>query len=262
MNEIKMFEGHEVEIIEFNEQILFNPYHVGVCLEMAAGTVKDHIRRMNDNQVVKLKNSDVGLTDIRKLNNAGENFLTESGVYKLTFKSRKPNAERFTDWVADEVLPSINHNGGYIMNQEQKTDEEILAEANLVAQRVIAKRDERIKALEIENQKMQPKAEYFDALVDKEMLTSIRDTAKEFNMRPKDLMEWLLSKNYIYRKKPSKNNKKGRIMPYSEFTDGQKSEPLFSLKEFATDYYADSAVYVTPKGRATFRVMLKAEGMI
>ena len=53
---------HEVEIIEFNEQILFNPYHVGVCLEMAAGTVKDHIRRMNDNQVVKLKNSDVGFS--------------------------------------------------------------------------------------------------------------------------------------------------------------------------------------------------------
>lgn len=77
-----MFEGHEVEIIEFNEQILFNPYHAGVCLEMAAGTVKDHIRRMNDNQVVKLKNSDVGLTDIRKLNSAV--YITPKG--RATFR--------------------------------------------------------------------------------------------------------------------------------------------------------------------------------
>ena len=63
--------------------------------------------RMNDKQVVKVKNSDVTNIHIRKLNNAGENFLTESGVYKLVFKSRKPNAEKFTDWIADEVLPSI-----------------------------------------------------------------------------------------------------------------------------------------------------------
>lgn len=257
-----MFEGNEVEVIKLNGKVLFNPYHVGKCLSLSQDTVRKAMSRMSNNQCIKVKNSDVIDCHIRKLNNAGENFITESGVYKLIFKSKNPNAEAFSNWVTDEVLPSINHNGGYIMNQEQKTDEEILAESILVAQRVIVKRDERIKALEMENQKMQPKAEYFDALVDKEMLTSIRDTAKEFNMRPKDLMEWLLSKNYIYRKKPSKNNKKGRIMPYSEFTDGQKSEPLFSLKEFATDYYADSAVYITPKGRATFRVMLKAEGMI
>ena len=48
---------------------------------------------MNEKQVVKIKNSDVSKVDIRKLNNAGENFLTESGVYKLVFKSHKPNAE-------------------------------------------------------------------------------------------------------------------------------------------------------------------------
>ncbi|MEG2247037.1 MAG: BRO family protein [Romboutsia sp.] len=44
---------------------------------------------------------------IRKLNNAGENFLTESGVYKFIFKSRKEEAEKFQDWVTEEVLPAI-----------------------------------------------------------------------------------------------------------------------------------------------------------
>ena len=40
-------------------------------------------------------------------------FLTESGVYKLIFKSRKEEAERFQDWVTDEVLPSIRQTGIY-----------------------------------------------------------------------------------------------------------------------------------------------------
>ena len=111
MHELMIFEGHEVEVFELNGAVLFNPYHVGECLEMAPGTVKDHMSKMNKKQVVKVKNSDVGLTNFRKLNNAGENFLTESGVYKLVFKSRKPNAEAFTDWVTDEVLPALRKTG-------------------------------------------------------------------------------------------------------------------------------------------------------
>lgn len=47
------------------------------------------------------------------MNNAGEKFLTESGVYKLVFKSRKPEAEKFSDWVTDEVLPQIRKTGSY-----------------------------------------------------------------------------------------------------------------------------------------------------
>jgi len=115
MHELMIFEGHEVEAFELNGAVLFNPYHVGECLEMAPGTVKDHMSKMNKKQVVKVKNSDVGLTNFRKLNNAGENFLTESGVYKLVFKSRKPNAEAFTDWVTDEVLPALRKTGTYEM---------------------------------------------------------------------------------------------------------------------------------------------------
>ena len=111
MNELMIFEGHEVEAFELNGEVLFNPYHVGACLDMAMSTVKDHMSKMNKKQVIKVKNSDVGLTDFRKLNNAGENFLTESGVYKLVFKSRKPDAEKFTDWVTDEVLPTLRKTG-------------------------------------------------------------------------------------------------------------------------------------------------------
>ena len=119
MNNLMIFEGHDVEVFELNGQVLFNPYHVAEILDIK--NVRDNISRMNNKQVVKIKNSDVTKTDIRKLNNAGENFLTESGVYKLVFKSHKPNAEAFTDWIADEVLPSLRKNGHYAVSYTHLT---------------------------------------------------------------------------------------------------------------------------------------------
>lgn len=116
MNNILFFEGHEVEILEFEGQVLFNAKDVAKILDIK--NVRDNISKMNKNQVIKLTNSAVGKTDTRKMNNAGENFLTSSGVYKLAFKSRKPNAEEFTDWITDEVLPSIEENGYYISTEK------------------------------------------------------------------------------------------------------------------------------------------------
>jgi len=140
MHELMIFEGHEVEVFELNGAVLFNPYHVGECLEMAPGTVKDHMSKMNKKQVVKVKNSDVGLTNFRKLNNAGENFLTESGVYKLVFKSRKPNAEVFTDWVTDEVLPTLRETGSYEMPKakKNKSNRTALSSANMMVKNVMS----------------------------------------------------------------------------------------------------------------------------
>ena len=100
-----IFEGNNVEVVELNGQVLFNPKHVAEILDIA--DVKSSIRGFSEKQVVKIRNSDVHSMHFRKLNNPGENFLTESGVYKLVFKSRKPEAERFSDWVTDEVLPTI-----------------------------------------------------------------------------------------------------------------------------------------------------------
>ncbi|MDU6808918.1 MAG: BRO family protein [Clostridium sp.] len=117
MNNLMKFENHNVEVFEWNGQVLFNPYHCGECLELAESSIRDVVRKMNDKQVIKLKNSDVVNSNIRKLNNAGENFLTESGVYKLIFKSKKKEAERFQDWVTDEVLPQIRKTGSYKNNQ-------------------------------------------------------------------------------------------------------------------------------------------------
>ena len=117
MNNLMVFEGNNVEVIEWNGNVLFNPYHVGNCLELSSSRVRDYLSKMNNKQALKLKNSDVGNTDIRKLNNAGEKFLTISGVFKLVFKSQKEDAEKFQDWVTDEVLPSIAKTGSYVSKQ-------------------------------------------------------------------------------------------------------------------------------------------------
>ena len=63
MDNIKMFEGHEVEVFELNGQVLFNPYHVGACLELGNSAVKMAVAKMNEKQVVKLTNSKVNKVD-------------------------------------------------------------------------------------------------------------------------------------------------------------------------------------------------------
>lgn len=109
MENLMIFEGHDMEVFEFDGQVLFNPKHVAEILGIA--DVKSSTRNFNSKQLIKVKNSDVHNMHFRKLNNAGENFLTESGVYKLIFRSHKPEAERFSDWVTDELLPSVRKSG-------------------------------------------------------------------------------------------------------------------------------------------------------
>lgn len=116
-NKLMIFEGKEVEVFEYKGKVLFNPYHVGECLDLLDSSVRNYLSKMSQKQAILLKNSDVQDKDIRKLNNAGEKFLTESGVYKLIFKSRKEEAEKFQDWVADEVLPQIRKTGVYQRQQ-------------------------------------------------------------------------------------------------------------------------------------------------
>ena len=84
-NNLMVFEGHNVEIFEWEGKVLFNPKHVAECLDIK--NVNDNIRKMNEKQVIKLTNLDVKDKKFRKLNNRGESFLTESGVLALISKS-------------------------------------------------------------------------------------------------------------------------------------------------------------------------------
>lgn len=105
-----------------------------------------------------------------------------------------------------------------------------------------------VSQLTVDKQIMQPKADYFDELVDRNLLTGIRETAKELKVKQKVFVDFLLDKKYLYR------DKKGKLMPYAKPLENE----LFELKEFANSKtgFSSTQVFVTPKGKETFRLLL------
>lgn len=174
-------------------------------------------------------------------------IINESGLYNVILRSDKPEARPFRKWVTSEVLPSIRKTGGYISGQDSLSPEELMAKALMVARKTLAERDARISALTVENQILQPKAEYFDQLVDRNLLTGFRETAKLLEVSPKRFVDFLLEKKYIYR------DQRGKLMPYAEKNNG-----LFELKERFNDkiQWTGTQTLITPKGRETFRLLM------
>ena len=172
--------------------------------------------------------------------------INESGLYSLVLSSRLPTAKKFRHWVTSEVLPSIRRTGGYLAGQEQLSPEELMARALLVAQRTIADREARISSLTVENQTLLPKAEYFDELVNRNLLTNFRETAKQLGVPPKRFTGFLLKHKYIYR------DKRGKLMPYED-----KNSGYFEVKETYNEKtdWSGTQTLVTPKGREAFRLL-------
>lgn len=147
-------------------------------------------------------------------------IINESGLYSLVLSSKLPTARKFRRWVTSEVLPSIRKTGGYIAGQKELSPEELMARALKVANDVLAAREARISELTVQNTIMQPKADYFDELVDRNLLTSFRDTAKQLGVSQNAFIGFLKERKYIYR------DQKGKLMPYADKNNG-----LFEVKE-------------------------------
>jgi prophage antirepressor-like protein len=173
-------------------------------------------------------------------------FIPEGDVYRLIIRSKLPTAEKFERWVFDEVLPSIRKNGGYIAGQETMSEAELMAKALMVAQRTLAEREAQLSHAKVQIAIMEPKADYFDELVERNTLTNFRETAKQLGVPPKSLVSFLLERKYLYR------DKKGHLLPYEDKNNG-----LFEVKESFNEKTKWSGVQtlVTPKGRETFRLL-------
>lgn len=118
-------------------------------------------------------------------------FINESNLYKVIFQSRKDEAEKFTEWVTSEVLPSIRKNGGYIANQENLSDEELIARALLVAEKKIAEKEQMLNIKEAEIEEMKPKANYYDQILQNKSTMTITSIAKDYGMSGIELNQWL-----------------------------------------------------------------------
>ena len=173
-------------------------------------------------------------------------FINESGLYSLVLSSKLPTAKAFKRWITHDVIPSIRKNGGYIAGQESMTAEELMAKALLVAKKTIEEKEAELSRKQVENAIMAPKADYFDELVDRNLLTGIRETAKELGVKQKVFVDFLLDKKYLHR------SKSGKLTPTAGKGDG-----LFEMKECFNEKtsWAGTQVMVTPKGRETFRLL-------
>ena len=169
--------------------------------------------------------------------------INESGLYSLILSSKLPQAKEFKKWITTEVLPSIRKNGGYIKNQEKMSNEEILANAVLLANHLIAEKEKIIEDLE-------PKAKYFDELVNNNLLTNFRNTAKELHIPQKVFIQFLLEKELIYR------DKKNRLLPYAKNNKG-----YFEVKEWCKEGSEAVGIqtFVTQKGRHYLLLLIGGE---
>ena len=91
----------------------------------------------------------------------------------------------------------------------------------------------------------EPKVQYFDKLVERNLLTNFTTTAKEFGVKRKDLIDYLLDNGYIYR------DQRGNLFPYAVHVPH-----LFEVKEYCKDHHSGTQTLITPKGRETLRLLL------
>lgn len=137
----------------------------------------------------------------------------------------------------------------FISVEEQwNTPEAVMARALKYANENLKKLQIQISDLTVDNQIMKPKADYFDELVERNLLTNFRETAKQLEVKEKMFIGFLLEHKYVYR------DKKGKLMPYAKHADNG----LFEIKECFNEktQWGGTQTLITPKGRETFRMLM------
>lgn len=250
MNELQVFtyNGNEVRTVQKDGE----PWWVlkDVCEVLGISKYRDTAARLEDDEREPIR--------VDTLGGAQEMLcVNESGLYNVILRSDKPEAKPFRKWVTSEVLPSIRRHGAYMTPE---TLEAVILNPDMMIRLCTALKDEQDKnkalqaansSLAVDNQIMKPKADYFDEIVDRNLLTNFRETAKQLQIKEKEFIRFLLDRKYIYR------DKKGKIQPYAD-----KNSGLFEVKEFVNEKtgFSSTQTLITPKGRETFRLLFLKAG--
>lgn len=168
---------------------------VDICKALEISNVSQAKTRLNQDGVI----SNEVIDSIGRTQNA--NFVNESNMYKLIFQSRKESAERFTDWVTSEVLPSIRKHGVYAVD-------ELLDNPEIAIKAFTALKEEREKnkLLQSDNERIKPKEIFADAVATSHTSILIGDLAKLLKQNgvetgQKRLFEWLRENGYLIKRK-------------------------------------------------------------
>ena len=237
MNELQVFENKQFgqlrAIMKDSE-----PWFVAadVCKALEVGNPSQALTRLDDDEkfttIISNEGAASGISSLA--------FVNEPGLYTLVLGSRKREAKSFKRWVTHDVVPSIRKTGAYMTPE---TIEKVLMNPDTIISLAT-----QLKALQTKVEQHKPKVQYFDTLVDRNLLTNFRDTAKELHVAPKAFINFLLEKGYIYR------DNKSRLRPYQAHAE----KGLFEVKEFASEFNNKAGIQtlVTPKGRETFRLLV------
>ena len=152
-----------------------------VCLALGIGKYRDAVSTIDDDErgsvLVDTPGGKQQMTTV-----------TEPGFYKLVMRSRKPEAKAFQRWVTHEVLPALRRDGGYMVARDE-TPEELMARALKAADATLARvRDENAR-LTRRNQVLEPKAAFFDSVMESDGLISVRAAAKVLKSYDREMGE-------------------------------------------------------------------------
>lgn len=234
MNDLQVFKNAEFGEIR-TVTIDGEPWFVGKDVATALG-----YSSTNRAIIMHVDEEDKGVTKCNTLGGAQNlTVINESGLYSLILSSKLPTAKKFKRWVTSEVLPSIRKNNGYIMNQENMTPEQIMAEGILIAQRIIESKNK-------EFERMKPKEVFADAVKTSHTSILIGDLAKILKQNgietgQKRLFEWLRNNGYLI-----KRNGTDRNMP----TQRAMEMGLFEVKE-STINNPDGSIRITKTTKVT-----------
>lgn len=171
MNEIQLFDynGNQVrEINDINGEPWFLAMDVCDVLEIRSDTIpvildSDEHLKVDPNSIGVKVNAPHGVT-----------LISESGLYSLTMRSRKPQAKKFRKWVTSEVLPEIRRSGKYKGQMVPQTFAEAL--------RLAANQQEKIEHQSAKLAEQQPKAEFYDRVTQSDDTYDIGEVAKMLNI--------------------------------------------------------------------------------
>lgn len=254
MNDVTIFRKDEFGAVRA-VMLEGEPWFVAadVCRALGIGNSSDAVKRLDDDEHA--------LVSIEGLSRGNDkaNIINEPGLYGLVLASRKPEAKAFKRWITHEVIPEIRKTGGYIAGQEMMDDDQLLANALMVAQRKIAERN---KQLEAANEKIKadaPKVLFAETVEKAETCISIGTLAKILNQAGLDIGErrlferlrndkWLNSKGRNWNV-PSQKSMDMGLMRVHESTISRssgiqiKKTPLITGKgqRFFLDLYAPKA---------------------
>jgi prophage antirepressor-like protein len=186
-NNIQIFNNPnfgEVRVVEIEGKIMFAATEVAICLgyENPRDAILYHCKSGNVEKRYVAHENGMGGVYV--------NFIPEGEVYRLIIHSKLPTAEKFQDWVFDEVLPSIRKHGGYLTSKESDDPEEIIARALVVAHATLERHKQRVQILEGENthlynevRVLTPKASYADEVLQSTSTYTFTQMSKELNFR-------------------------------------------------------------------------------